>query len=180
MAELVVVNNYVYWSNFANQHLPSTFTDGMQIEKLLDFAIFPRYLLCLQIIMGKWKIGKQGSQPSTQTNISENWLQSRRCAAPAIKVPMKLSNNIFFYVLFSFSVTKLTETDLLKQAPGLAKNLSFNIFVVDGDERIIWSCETFVLRFGDAANNKHVHFHFLNLNQHFTFSFKPTLSLSHI
>ena len=77
------------------QLLPDCPPDGIQIEKLLDFAIFPRYLLCLQIIMGKWKIGKQGSQPSTQTNISENWLQSRRCAAPAIKVPMKLSNNIF-------------------------------------------------------------------------------------
>ena len=48
----------VYWTNFTNQHLPSTFIlldcrDGMQIEKLLDFAIFPKYLLRFYI-MGKF------------------------------------------------------------------------------------------------------------------------------
>ena len=32
---------------------PDCPADGMQIEKLLDFAILPKYLLCLQIIMGK-------------------------------------------------------------------------------------------------------------------------------
>ena len=69
MAELVVVNNYVYWSNFANQHLPSTFTDGMQIEKLLEFAISQNVY---SVFTSSWEMALKAGRTKSR-RAKSNW-----------------------------------------------------------------------------------------------------------